>query len=342
MDNHEALYSIGVASKRSGLTQDVIRVWEKRYRAITPKRSKTGRRLYSDQDIRRLLLLHRATSSGHRIGNIANLNAEELIEMTAEDNRAALSLNKYGLNGTTEDDSRTQNFDSGIREPAESDYFLNQSLLAVEELDQKGLEEILSQGVVALGRITLTKKVILPLMEQIGELWRQGTFRIVHEHMSSSVVRSLLDNLREGYEASESAPLIIGVTPIGQHHEFGVLSALTTAASEGWRTLYLGTNLPSEEIAAAIQKTQPLAVILSLIYPSDDGRLISELRRIRQFTPEETTLICGGKGMEGYRDILEELNVKMTDRMEDLRPLLRDIRAIPQEAPHPESILDNA
>ena len=124
---------------------------------------------------------------------------------------------------------------------------------------------------------------------------------------------------------------MIGVTPVGQHHEFGALSALATAASEGWRTLYLGTNLPSEEIAAAIQKTQPLAVTLSLIYPSDDGRLVSELRRIRQFTPEETALICGGKGMAGYRDLLEELNVHMIERLEDLRALLRDIRTIPQE-----------
>jgi DNA-binding transcriptional MerR regulator len=331
MDTEEALHSIGVASKRSGLTQDAIRVWEKRYQAITSKRSETSRRLYSDQDIQRLLLLHRATVRGHRIGNIANLSDAELLEMTAEDDRAALSLSRYGLTGETKEDSSDQNSHTGIHDAEETNYYLTRSLSAVEELDQKGLEEILSQGVVALGRIALTEKVIIPLMEKIGDLWSQGRFRIVHEHMSSSVIRSLLDNLREGYQAADSAPLAIGVTPVGQHHEFGVLSALTTAVSEGWRTLYLGTNLPSEEVAAAIQKTKPLAVILSLIYPSDDGRLISELRRIRQFTPEGTTMICGGNGMEGYRAILEELNVQMIERIEDLRPLLRSIRSIPQE-----------
>jgi len=334
MDTKEDFHLIGVASKRSGLTQDVIRVWEKRYQAITSKRSETGRRLYSDEDVQRLLLLHRATARGHRIGNIAKLMNKELLEMTSEDDWAALSLTKFGLKGAPEEGPLGQHSDFDIHEPEESKFYLTQSLLAVEELDQRNLEEIFSKGMVALGRIALTEKVIVPLMEKIGDLWTQGKLRIVHEHMSSSVVRSFLDNLRESYLPPDSAPLTIGVTPIGQHHEFGVLSALATAASEGWRTLYLGTNLPSEEIAVAIQKTRPLAVFLSLIYPSDDGRLISELKRIRQFTSEETTLICGGKGVSGYRTILKELKVQTIERIEYLRPLLREIRAVPQKAKH--------
>jgi DNA-binding transcriptional MerR regulator len=61
-------HPIQVVARRTGLSPDVLRVWEKRYQAVEPGRTKTGRRLYSDDDIERLRLLREATSRGRRIG----------------------------------------------------------------------------------------------------------------------------------------------------------------------------------------------------------------------------------------------------------------------------------
>ena len=65
--NNTRLHSIGIASQRSGLSQHVIRVWEKRYQALSPVRTETKRRQYTDDDILRLVLFSRLTKVGHKI-----------------------------------------------------------------------------------------------------------------------------------------------------------------------------------------------------------------------------------------------------------------------------------
>ena len=44
-------YRIGAVTKLTGLSADVVRVWERRYGAVRPVRSEAGTRLYSDADI---------------------------------------------------------------------------------------------------------------------------------------------------------------------------------------------------------------------------------------------------------------------------------------------------
>jgi DNA-binding transcriptional MerR regulator len=80
-------HPIQVVVRRTGLTADVLRAWEKRYGVIEPGRSEGGRRLYSDRDIERLRLLRRATGAGRRISQIAGLATEELAALVKEDER---------------------------------------------------------------------------------------------------------------------------------------------------------------------------------------------------------------------------------------------------------------
>src|SRR4051812_29880471 len=72
------LHTIKVVARRTGLSQHVIRIWEKRYEAVTPARSEGNRRLYADEEIARLQLLQQATLAGHSIGQIARLPTEDL------------------------------------------------------------------------------------------------------------------------------------------------------------------------------------------------------------------------------------------------------------------------
>src|SRR5688572_6902518 len=78
-------HPIAVVSERTGLSQDVLRVWERRYQAVEPTRGPGGHRTYSDADIARLRLLHVVTSAGRSIGQVARLSTEELSRLAQED-----------------------------------------------------------------------------------------------------------------------------------------------------------------------------------------------------------------------------------------------------------------
>src|SRR5215218_6409458 len=88
-------HPIGVVAERTGLTPDVLRVWERRYSVVEPSRSAGGQRVYSDADIERLSLLHRATRGGHNISQVATLSQEKLQDLVRDVESAASSPNRF-------------------------------------------------------------------------------------------------------------------------------------------------------------------------------------------------------------------------------------------------------
>ena len=76
--NDEPKYRIGAVCRLTGLSQHVLRVWEKRYGVVEPMRSDTDRRLYRESDIARLNLLKTLVDLGQAIGSIADLDDAEL------------------------------------------------------------------------------------------------------------------------------------------------------------------------------------------------------------------------------------------------------------------------
>ncbi|MEQ9569536.1 MAG: MerR family transcriptional regulator, partial [Longimicrobiales bacterium] len=86
--SREARHPIRVVASRTGLTPTLLRAWERRYGVVEPGRSDGGQRLYSDDDIERLVLLKRATDAGRAIRLVADLTVDELRDLVQEDRSA--------------------------------------------------------------------------------------------------------------------------------------------------------------------------------------------------------------------------------------------------------------
>ncbi len=306
----EQRYPIKIVVRRTGLTPHVIRVWEKRYQAVLPMRTPTNRRLYSKADIERLLLLRWATLAGYSIGQIAQLAKETLLALMDE---AVLSRPLPSLRPTPDES------------PAQS--HLNACMAAVERLDAQAFEAALMQAAVAFSQPVLVEQIIVPVLQTIGDLWRQGSLRVAHEHLVSAVVRTYLGNMRGGFDIPASASSLIVTTPAGQVHELGALMVAAIAASEGWRITYLGPNLPAEEIAGAAQQNEAKAVALSIVYPANDPRLRDELSKLRRCLAKEVILLVGGRAAGSYRDVLGEIGAEMLNSMPSLRVKLESLRS---------------
>jgi DNA-binding transcriptional MerR regulator/methylmalonyl-CoA mutase cobalamin-binding subunit len=304
-------HPIQVVVRRTGLSPHVIRVWEKRYAAVEPMRTATNRRRYSDADIERLQLLVRATQLGRSIGQIAALPTERLRELVQADSAATLPAS-------------TAPSPSELR-PAQS--HLDECLAAVERFDAARLEDGLMQARMALSQPAFIEQLIAPLMDAIGNGWRDGALRIAHEHLASAVVRTFLWGLNRSPDLSASAPTLIVTTPVGQLHEIGALMAASTAVADGWNVIYLGANLPAEEIAAAAQHQLAKAVGLSLVYPTDDPRVGDELTMLRRYLGGDVALLVGGRGRTGYKEVLDDIGAVWLSDMASLRDYLETLRS---------------
>lgn len=303
--DHLARHPIQVVARRTGLSADVIRVWERRYGAVNPQRGGAARRLYSDGDIERLILLRQVTQAGRRIGDVAALTTSTLADLAKEDKV---------LGGETAKAGRT------------ALEFYQTALKAIRAMDSAALESSLLQAASAVSLPILLDEVLTPLIYTIGDEWAAGDLRVSHEHFATAQLMALLGELRRTSNMTQNGPKLLIATPAGQNHELGALLVAVTAGAEGWRCIYLSPNTPAAEIAGAVRQTGAKVLALSITYPADDPYLPDELRRLRQQLPEGLTVLVGGRASAAYRLVLEEIGAICLNNLSELRQALGSLR----------------
>jgi len=302
----EVQHSIKIAARRCGLTTHVIRVWEKRYDAVSPDRTDTNRRLYSEEEIERLTLLRVATQAGHSIGNVARLPTKKLRELVAQ------SIHLPATPLPKADSSATET--------------VGAALGAIRELNTRQLEETFERAAVAYGQHGLLEQVISPLAVKVGDLWQDGTMTAAHEHFASAVIRNFLVRNSKPYAPNGSAPTIVVATPAGQLHEIGAVMVAAAASDMGWRVIYLGTSLPAAEIVGAVAQNHARALALSIVFPGDDPLLPGELENLRKQLPTGVRIIAGGRAAGSYRAALQQLGAEVVGELRELYPILERMR----------------
>ena len=274
------LYPIRAAAKLTGISLDTLRAWERRYQAVTPERGRRGR-LYSDADIRRLLLLKEAVENGYAIGQVASLSDSLLKDSLGGPGLPpAGRARKALLAGSA----------SEILEPV---------LNAVESFDYTEANQQIGRLAVLLSARDFVHQVALPLMQAVGDGWHEGKLCVAQEHMATAVLRNVLGSLAYMKSSSDHASRILFATPADELHEFGILAAAILAAGSGLGIIYLGPNLPSEEILVAAKRCSPKAVVLGVARDNPTSQVLQEVRSVARELPPTVELWVGGRNPQG-------------------------------------------
>jgi methanogenic corrinoid protein MtbC1 len=300
-----------VVSERTGLTPDVLRVWERRYKVVEPKRSPGGQRIYSDADIERLALLHSPTQGGHGNSNVASLSKTKLEELVRE----------FELPAVT---SAAQFPPAG-----EPNGTVAQAIAFTEALDPSGLESLMRRSVARHGIVTFIDSIAAPFLREVGDAWHAGTLSVAQEHLATAVLQRVVSETAQLLTSAEGNPTVLIATLEGERHANGALMAAATAASEGWRVIYLGPDLPVDEIADAATRTRARVIAISMVLSDKKSRGSVQLRELEKSIPAGATLFVGGAGAKTlkqhgrsptvYIDSMAELH----DRLAGMRKHVR-------------------
>jgi len=272
----QPLYRIGALARLSGLSTHAIRVWERRYGAASPQRAPGGARLYTEIDLQRFQLIKRLLDRGYSTRAIANLDLAQLTEL-AQPERAP------PLEPIANEQSR----------PARA---VIESLLdAIRDMDVESAERVLTRASNELSPRELVLRVVAPALEEIGARWARGNLCTASEHAASALLRTRLGALLSAQPVG-SAPPVICTTPSGEQHELGALLVAVLIAMSGRRAIFLGANLPAEQIAEAVRMSGATRVAISVVVlaPEDAQR---ELHHLSKLLPATVDLVVGGRGV---------------------------------------------
>jgi MerR family transcriptional regulator, light-induced transcriptional regulator len=252
-----SLFPISAVAKRTGIALDTLRAWERRYEAVAPKRGPRGR-MYSAEQVERLLLLRRAVQQGHAIGQVAKLSGNQLRKLV---DHQALAQTTH----TTRPPAKA------ARPDTERD-FLQPVLNALDRYDYLEAEREINRLATAMARPReFVYLIALPLMRTIGQMWHAGTCSIAQEHMLTHLLSSVLSSMLRAYTPTNPPARVLVATPYDDRHAFPTLVAAMLTSIAGLGVVYLGADLPSDDIVQAARRSNSDAVLLSLsTTPSSD------------------------------------------------------------------------
>ena len=266
-------YPISAVAKLTGIPLDTLRAWERRYRTVIPKRAARGR-LYSEEQIQKLLLLRRAVEQGHSIGQVAALGDRQLRELLEKSSSIAAGQSTAKTNDS-----------SDVLAPV---------LHALDRFDYAETDREINRLAAALGSPkTFVHQAALPLMRTVGERWHEGKCSIAQEHMLTNLLTGVLASLVRTYSPSNPPARVLLATPTNERHAFPTLTAAMLAAAGGLGAIYLGTDLPASDIVLAARKSEADVVLLSLS-SAPNSEALEDLDYIARKAPRAAALWLGG------------------------------------------------
>ena len=292
-------FSMKFVAQQTGLTTHIIRAWEKRYAAIVPERSPSNRRLFSTEDLRRLEQLAKATQAGHSIGQVAKLSNKELENLCA----GAQSPSE-----TTEPTSQKNEgvVPRGATQFADTESCIRSCIGAINRMDARNLSDTIDDAENSLGLRELLVSVVDPLVTRMSANSNREKASIARKSFSSSLLRSILSRKSLKRNQGQNGPLLLITTPAGQWQEVGAILVDLCGRSLGWRSLYLGPDLPAEEIVLAAAQNKPSAISVIIAEHPADNSVAEELIKIKNGV-KHIPLLVGGHSSIGYAKLIRDI-----------------------------------
>ncbi len=289
-------YSIKDLEHLSGIKAHTLRIWEQRYNFIEPKRTDTNIRYYSDEDLKLILNISTLKENGYKISKIAKMSEAE---MSTEVLKIA---------------------ETNLRFPDQ----INALTLSMIDMDEDRFEKILSNNIIKYGFEKTMVNIIYPFLSKIGMLWQTGSILPAQEHFISNLIRQKMTVAIDGQYVteSESKGKWLLYLPEGELHELSLMFAAFLLRSRKYKVIYLGQNLPTEDLYEVKEIINPDFVLTICTAAPKKSEIQDYIDEVSQLF-NSATMFVGGYQVIG-QDIKRKKNVEFLMKMEDLIEFLEE------------------
>ena len=251
-----AVLRIGELSRRLGVSDHVLRAWERRYGLLRPVRSAGGFRLYSEADLRRVRRMQWYLTQGLS---------------PAEAARAAIDEERPAGPGDASQLGRLADAAQALA-------------AALDAFDEPAAQEVLDRLLSTLTVEAVIRDVVMPYLRELGARWQRGEVSVAQEHYASNVIRGRLAGLARGWGHGRGPRALLACVP-GELHDIALLAFGVVLGRNGWRIGYLGASTPLEDLTRAAVATHPDLVVLAAATSERFDGLGDDLSRLARIVP---------------------------------------------------------
>lgn len=265
-------YSISDLEKLSGIKAHTIRIWEQRYKLLTPLRSDSNIRYYNDEQVRHLLNVSTLIKLGIKISHISQLTDSEINEL----------LEQSILQAKDED--------------SKISVYIHKLMAAGIDYNEHEFDKVFKQAVKKYGLVACYQKIIYPMLIKIGLLWGKSEIIPAQEHFITNLLKQKLNHAIEQLPPPEStAETWLLFLPEEEDHELGLLLSNFLLRASNRRVVYLGQRVPYYNLKAVIDDIQPECLQYFIVRHHSTEWLQTLLNNIKKDFPGIKKYICGAE-----------------------------------------------
>lgn len=215
-------FSIKDLETFTGIKAHTIRIWEQRYGILAPGRTDSNIRKYTDKDLKWLLNVSLLNSLGYKISRIAEMKDEEIVEIISAQTRTECPEKHY----------------------------LHLLKISMINYDEQLFHDVTDQFIKDEGVEACIRKIILPFLQQVGQLWLADSICPAQEHFVSNLVRQKLFSEIEKLPVppAKTGKLVVLYLPEHEIHELSLIMLHYLLRAEGRKSIYLGTVVPFDDL----------------------------------------------------------------------------------------------
>ncbi|MGB9149574.1 MAG: MerR family transcriptional regulator [Burkholderiales bacterium] len=273
------MLSISIVEHETGLSKDLLRIWERRYGFPAPNRDSTGDRLYPREQVNRLRLIKRLIDSGLRPGKVVPQNEHKLLELAQVHGQAAVTPDQ----------------------PHDLQRFIQ--LLKNHRGDE--LKRLLNQQLIHFGIRKFVAEILAPLNGMVGEAWMRGELAIFEEHLYTEAAQNILRQAIHSLSVEVNAPRIMLTTFPDEQHVLGLQMVEALLAADSADCISMGTQMPVSEIAAGAiaHRVDVVALSFSGSYPTQ--MIVRGLKDLKALLPANVSIWAGGAGVAPVKIMID-------------------------------------
>jgi methanogenic corrinoid protein MtbC1 len=285
-----------MAARASGVSEVLIRAWERRYGLLKPHRTPRGYRAYTEVDIEVLRRIKRLTVEGVSIQQAA-LQAEAIRREVESLGAPAVVDEPFVL-----DEAQWRLWNHRLIDAARS-------------LNQEEVEATFDEALSVLSPQDFIDRLVVPLQREIGQRWHRGDLSVAQEHVVTHVVRARLLELLKMPVQTGPKHVVFACFP-NEEHDVGLLSVALRFHLAGVRVTWLGPKTPIADVVQAVLTLFPDAVALSAVHDFGRAAFATELRALTAALPSACKVLMGGAAARMYSDVCTEMGVENVDSVE--------------------------
>jgi MerR family transcriptional regulator, light-induced transcriptional regulator len=281
-------------AKITGLSRDVIRVWERRFGLLKPTRGANRYRNYSDEDVALLRFLKEQLDAGGSIGELSKLGREELL------GRARASAPQVSF---------VENTFSGL---------LRELLSTLNPFNRVTFEKRLNGAVAVVPFEEALHGILLPLQEQVGQLWHDNHIDVAVEHYVTKQIQQKIFSAMNQLPVAEFGAKVVVACPPDEDHDIAALAVAYRCRVRGCRVYYLGANVPIASLTSFCGKVEPDLTIISFPLPLSNDKATALVQSLANEVSPASNLAVGGHGALAMRDIFVKYNITVLEDFAEL------------------------